>query len=99
MPSRLHVAFFACTAALSLCATSVPAAEPARPWMNRSLSAEERSAMVVKAMTEDEKLSLVFGWFATGADWKHNYQPPAGVRYGSAGYVPGIPRLGIPPQW
>ena len=47
-------------------------------------------------MTQDEKLSLVFGYFATDADWQEQYKPPEGVRYGSAGYVPGIPRLGIP---
>ena len=28
-----------------------------------------------------------------------SYRPPPGARMGSAGYVPGIPRLGIPPQW
>jgi beta-glucosidase len=47
-------------------------------------------------MTLDEKLQLVFGYFAT--DWQGKH-PPAGVRYGSAGFVPGIPRLGITPQW
>jgi beta-glucosidase len=67
--------------------------------MNRSLSADERATLVVKEMTEDEKLNLVFGWFATDADWKNNFKAPPGVRYGSAGYIPGIKRLGIPPQW
>jgi beta-glucosidase len=47
-------------------------------------------------MTLDEKLSLVFGYFAS--DWQGK-KPPAEGRYGSAGYVPGIPRLGITPQW
>jgi beta-glucosidase len=67
--------------------------------MNRSLGPDERAALVVKQMTEDEKLSLVFGWFATDADWKNNFKAPAGGRYGSAGYVPPIARLGIPAQW
>jgi beta-glucosidase len=57
---------------------------------------EERAAAAVSKMTLDEKLTLVFGYFAT--DWQGKH-PPAGVRYGSAGYVPGIPRLGITPQW
>ena len=47
-------------------------------------------------MTQDEKLTLVFGYFAS--DWQGK-KPPPGVRYGSAGYVPAIPRLGIPPNF
>jgi beta-glucosidase len=103
MSSRSYGRLFAAAAAIASCAASAapaaPAASAARPWMNRSLGADQRAALAVGQMTEDEKLSLVFGWFATGADWKNNYQPPEGVRYGSAGYVPGIVRLGIPPQW
>src|SRR6476469_9731869 len=59
-------------------------------------SADEQAAAAVSKMTLDEKLSLVFGYF--GTDWQGKH-PPAGVRYGSAGYVPGIPRLGITPEW
>src|SRR5579884_3644361 len=59
-------------------------------------TAEARADDVVSRMTLDEKLQLVFGYFAT--DWQGKH-PPAGVRYGSAGFVPGIPRLGISPQW
>ena len=59
-------------------------------------SAEERADAAVKAMTPDEKLTLVRGYF--GSDWQ-GQKPPADARYGSAGYVPGIPRLGIPPQY
>src|SRR5579884_754891 len=59
-------------------------------------TAEARAADVVSRMTLDEKLQLVFGYFAT--DWQGKH-PPAGVRYGSAGFVPGIDRLGITPQW
>ena len=77
---------------------AVVAAKPAtdRPWLNSALSPDERSSLAVKAMTEDEKLQLVLGYFAT--DWQGKH-PPAGVRYGSAGFVPGIARLGIPSQW
>jgi len=59
-------------------------------------NAEQRAADAVSKMTLDEKLGLVMGYFAT--DWP-KYHPVAAVRYGSAGYVPGIPRLGITPQW
>src|SRR5256885_1211234 len=99
MSSRFRVALLACATGLSLSAASAPAATPARPWMNRSLGPDERAALVVQQMTKDEKLGLVFGWFATDADWKNNYKAPPGSRLGSAGYVPGIARLGIPPQW
>ena len=57
---------------------------------------DERAAAAVGKMTLDEKLQLVFGYFAS--DWQGK-KPPSGVRYGSAGFVPGIPRLGIPPQY
>lgn len=57
---------------------------------------DERAAATVAKMTPDEKLTLVLSYF--GSDWEGK-KPPAGARYGSAGYVPGIPRLGIPPQW
>src|SRR5438067_3013487 len=99
MSSRFHMALLACATGLSLSAASAAAAAPARPWMNRSLGPDERAALVVQQMTQDEKLGLVFGWFATDADWKNGYKAPAAARYGSAGYIPGIARLGIPPQW
>ena len=57
---------------------------------------ERRVSELLAKMTLDEKLKLVFGYFAT--DWQGQH-PPAGVRYGSAGFVPGIERLGITPQW
>jgi beta-glucosidase len=68
-----------------------------QPWANRALSADQRAALVVQQMTREEKLGLVFGYFAS--DWKGGYKVPPQARYGSAGFVPGIPRLGIPPQW
>jgi len=71
----------------------------ARPWMNPALPADRRADLVLGQMTRDEKLSLVFGYFATDFPPRDNYRAPAEGRAGSAGYVPGIPRLGIPPQW
>ncbi|MBO0749589.1 MAG: glycoside hydrolase family 3 protein [Porphyrobacter sp.] len=56
----------------------------------------ERAAAMLRQMTEAEKLTLLEGYFATG---RGTFSPPEGARQGSAGYVPGIPRLGIPPQW
>ena len=60
------------------------------------LSPDQRAQSTLGKMTTDEKLQLVFGYFAS--DWQGK-KPPAEARYGSAGYVPGIPRLGIPPQY
>jgi beta-glucosidase len=88
-------------AALLLAATAAGvalAASPPRPWMNPSLGPDERAALIVKRMSRDEKLKLVFGYFSTDFPPK-NYTMPEGGREGSAGFVPGIPRLGIPPQW
>lgn len=61
-------------------------------------TADERAASMVVLMTLDEKLSLLKGYF--GTDFAPSeYEAPEEARYGSAGYVPGVPRLGIPPQW
>jgi beta-glucosidase len=64
-----------------------------RPWDDSSLPALERAQMALDEMTEQEKLSLVHG--GLGAPWGHEPKPDGAI--GSAGYVPGIPRLGIPP--
>jgi beta-glucosidase len=65
----------------------------AHPWMNSSLSPDERAAMVVKEMTIDEKITLLHG---TGMKGLSLMSPLAVNSNGGAGYVPGIPRLGIP---
>jgi len=82
-------------------AAAAPAAaqEQPRPWMDAKLSADARAKAVLAQMTEDEKLVLVFGYFGTDFAPKNGYKAPAEARPGSAGYIPGIPRLGIPAQW
>jgi beta-glucosidase len=63
------------------------------PWMDRSLSPDQRAELVIQQMTLDEKLQLVHG-----SGWgvlKEGAAVPARSNKG-AGYVPGIPRLGIP---
>jgi beta-glucosidase len=58
----------------------------------------ERAAAMLAQMSLPEKLTLLEGYFAT--DFAPNkFTAPEGSREGSAGFVPGIPRLGIPPQW
>lgn len=68
-------------------------APTSQPWMNAALDPDTRADMVVKQMTLDEKIQLVhgIGWgpLRAGA-----FVPPADN--GGAGFVPGIPRLGLP---
>jgi beta-glucosidase len=68
-------------------------ASQVKPWMNPSLSADERAALVVKEMTIDEKISLLHG---TGMVGLSPMSPLAVHSNGGAGYVVGVPRLGIP---
>ena len=78
------------TAAVSLAQPPNPSP---RPWMNLGLSPDERASMVVKQMTLDEKISLVHG---TGMRGLSPMSPLAVQSDGGAGYVVGVPRLGIP---
>ena len=60
--------------------------------MDVSLPAARRAQMALDQMTEQEKLSLVHGVIA--ARWGGKPRPEGSI--GSAGYVAGVPRLGIP---
>ena len=68
---------------------------PDRPWMDARLDADSRSRLLLAAMTESEKLALIFGYFSTDAPWKNFKKPGEGLEQ-SAGYIGGIVRLGIP---
>ncbi len=72
--------------------------EAPKAWMNKKLTPEQRTDLVLKEMTMDEKLKLVFGYFGTDAPWK-NFKRPVESITQSAGFVYGIPRLGIPNLW
>jgi beta-glucosidase len=67
------------------------AAQPAAPWMNTALNPDQRAALLERAMTPDEHITLLHGYWAS----PDRGVPPSGA-IGSAGYVPGVPRLGIP---
>src|SRR6201993_1387500 len=78
------------------CLISLAAAQSdgkSHPWMNSSLSPDERASMVVKEMTLDEKVQMLHG---TGMVGLSPMSPPAVHSNGGAGYVVEIPRLGIP---
>src|ERR1700726_943474 len=84
-------------AALALIAAAQNAAvqNNDRPWMNPSLSPEERADLVLKQMTLDEKLALLHGnGMAHAPQWQ---MPLSHLTNGGAGYVEGVERLGIPP--
>jgi len=71
-----------------------PPARPSGPWMDKSLSPDERAALLVKQLTLDEKISLVHG-----IGWEYLLGGPEALparSLGGAGFIPGIPRLGIP---
>lgn len=82
-------------------ASSAPAPSPPgtspRAWLDRQRSADERADLLVKAMTRDEKLTVVTGYFGVQKEWNEYRFPEA--RPQSAGVVRGVPRLGFTPQW
>ncbi|HUB19113.1 MAG TPA: glycoside hydrolase family 3 C-terminal domain-containing protein [Acidobacteriaceae bacterium] len=79
---------------LSVFAQGAPAPKPDnRAWMNKSLSPDERADLVMKEMTLDEKMNFVHGTGWNGL--REGAEIPKGS-LGGAGYVEGVPRLGIP---
>ncbi|MGH9543586.1 MAG: beta-glucosidase family protein [Terriglobales bacterium] len=80
---------------LMAAAGSVMAQNVSQPWMNSSLSPEERAELVLKQMTLEEKIALLHGnGMAHASQWQ---MPLTYLSNGGAGYVEGIKRLGIPP--
>lgn len=76
------------------CALTPPSAEP-QPWMDAALPPDQRAELLERAMTVEEKRRLVFGF--TGVAQPGRAEAPS-LALGSAGFVPGVPRLGIPDQ-
>jgi hypothetical protein len=72
-------------AVLMLFVTTTLAQYNGVPWAARDSSADTRANQLLSQMTLDEKIQLVHGAVST-----------ATVRRGAAGFIPGIPRLGIP---
>jgi beta-glucosidase len=68
-------------------------AEIAKPWMDPSLPADERASLLEQQLTQAERNQLVHGIWAT----QFKVSLPPGVPI-TAGYVPGISRLGVPAQ-
>jgi len=65
-----------------------------RPWMNTSLSPDQRADLVLKQLTLDEKIGLLHGnGMAHAKQWQMPLTP---LSNGGAGMTTGIERLGIP---
>jgi beta-glucosidase len=81
--------------ALSAPAQSSAPQAPAHnwPWMNKSLSPDQRADLVIQQMTLNEKLNFVHGTGWNGL--REHAEIPKGS-LGGAGYVQGVLRLGIP---
>lgn len=90
---------FTSTACLALAAATVSAQSPdasqaaSFPWMDKTLSPDQRADLVLQKMTLDEKLQLVHG---TGWGVLRDGAPVPPRSNLGAGFVPGIDRLGIP---
>jgi beta-glucosidase len=68
--------------------------KPKGPWMDKTMSPDKRADLVVGQMTLDEKTSLLHG-----GGWRALFggpDAPPTRSLGGAGFIPGIPRLGIP---
>ena len=65
------------------------------PWSDARLSPDARADMVIQEMTLDEKIQLLHG-----LGWQAIFSPsesgPATRAISVLGFIPGIPRLGIP---
>ena len=64
-----------------------------RPWMNKSLSPDERADLILKQMTLPEKILLLHGQGMPG--WPRS-MPDMDKGNQGAGFIMGNPRLGIP---
>jgi beta-glucosidase len=65
------------------------------PWSDTSLSPDARADLVIKELTLDEKIQ-----FLHGLGWQALFAPvesgPATRAISTLGFIPGVPRLGIP---
>jgi beta-glucosidase len=102
----VRICLLGCLAAVSNTARVMAAEIDAQPWMNAKLDPDARASLVIKQMTQAEMLSLAEGWLGIPANAANTLPPElhlgalANKQFrdviGSAGYVPGIARLGIP---
>jgi beta-glucosidase len=68
-------------------------AKPAGPWMDTSLSPDQRADLVLKEMTLDEKIATLHG---VGMPTDDPLTPENMPSNRGVGYEVGVPRLGVP---
>jgi len=102
---RSSMAALATFAVLTFTARAMSQATPSAavavtaPWMNATLPADQRADLLLAQMSQDEQLQLVLGYLGVNVMGPYGRRPPDYLKTvlpGTAGYVPGIPRLGIP---
>jgi beta-glucosidase len=99
MPKYIFHLFGLATALLASTTTfaQFPGMAPAKhfAWSDKTLSPDQRADMVIKEMTLDEKIQLLHG-----PGWQAIFVPaesgPLTRAIAVLGFIPGIPRLGIP---
>jgi beta-glucosidase len=97
MTTRSHLARLIAAAMIGSALNPLPVMAQAPTPAVQAPDADARAEAMLKRMTQDEKLTLVFGYF--GADIPGRFTHPKEARWSSAGYVPRIARLHIPAQW
>ncbi len=88
---RMRLAGVVVAAVLGSAAAAM-AAGPAEPWRNPSLSPDRRADLLLARMSLDEQIALLHGHMPV----LMKAVPPGVIR--SAGWIPGQPKYGIPPQ-
>ncbi|MDA3914258.1 glycoside hydrolase family 3 protein, partial [Oleiagrimonas sp.] len=79
------------TLIVATCASTAVVAAT-QPWMNTTLSADQRASLLEAHMTQAQKFRLIRSNYGS----THNGLPMPKGALGSAGYVPAVPSLGIP---
>jgi beta-glucosidase len=96
--SGISILALALAALFGLCSSGLAqrrqaATAPTGPWMNTSLSPDERADLVIKEMTLEEKIALLHG---VGMPTDEPVTPENAASNRGVGYAVGVPRLGIP---
>jgi beta-glucosidase len=97
VPKRILFSFVIALVTATAATAQFPGMAAAKhfPWSDKSLSPDARADMVIKEMTLDEKIQLLHG-----PGWQAIFTPqesgPLTRAIAVLGFIPGIPRLGIP---
>src|SRR6516164_11176347 len=95
---RYTVLLFASVIAVSAAAAQTIQGSGSQPWMNKALTPDARADLLQAEMTQDEALQLVIGYMGSTLRFPFAKPAPDALRPllpGTAGFVPGISRLGI----